>query len=269
MKIISLIALLLVSINTDAQTVLKCTLLDSATKAPVEYVNVGIPNKGVGTVSNEKGVFTLNIPDSLANETIKISAIGYASKTIRINQLKTITSLYLATQSVGLKEVTIKPHTIKQTVLGNKTTAQAITITSAGKNLGWEIATFLNIKHKQTYLKTVKISMVKNPYTNAKYRVNIYAKDAKGNIGENILKQPIIGTFPTTKSVIEIDLTKYNVYVDDDVYVAIEQISMYESGKNQITFSAKLMDKIYFRESSQGAWQHLPVGVGMWVDAEY
>ncbi|MBC7411991.1 MAG: carboxypeptidase-like regulatory domain-containing protein [Bacteroidia bacterium] len=269
MKQIILIALLFVSINTQAQTTLKCTLLDSTTNEPLEYINVGIPNKGVGTVSNEQGLFTLSIPDSLSTEFIKISAIGYATKTIRISQLKTITKLYLATQSIRLKDVVIKPHTIKQTVLGNKTTSQSMTLTSRGENLGWEIATFLNIKHKQTYLKTLKVSIVNNPYTNAKYRINIYAKDNKGNIGENILKQPITGIFPAKSGVIEIDLTKYNMYVDEDVFVAIEQISMYESGKKQISFSAKLMDKIYFRVLSQGSWNPIPIGMGMWVEAEY
>jgi hypothetical protein len=268
MKLIPLILLAVIS-TTHAQTMLKCTVLDSTTKAPLAFVNVGIPNKGVGTVTNELGVFTLTIPDSLKTEKLKISTIGYKCKTVGTSALAASPIIFMASQAFNLKQVTILPHKIKQTVLGNKTTSQTMVVTSSGKSLGWEIATFLNIKHKQTYLKTLKISMVKNPYVNAKYRINVYAKDANGNIGDNILKKQIIGMFPTTSSVMDIDLSKYNLYVDNDVFVAVEQISMYESGKNQITFSVKMLDKIYFRESSQGKWSHIPVGAGMWVEAEY
>ncbi len=65
------------------------------------------------------------------------------------------------------------------------------------------------------------------------------------------------------------DITKYNIYVDDDVFVAIEQISNFEESKNQIAFSVKLFDSMYVREASQGNWAKLPVGFGLWVDAEY
>jgi len=56
------------------------TVKDSETKKPIPYVNIGIVKKNIGTVSDSEGKFDLKFPMTLENDTIKLSSIGYKSK---------------------------------------------------------------------------------------------------------------------------------------------------------------------------------------------
>lgn len=40
-------------------------VIDSKTEKTIEYVNIGISNKGVGTVSNENGIFSLKLNEQV------------------------------------------------------------------------------------------------------------------------------------------------------------------------------------------------------------
>ena len=53
-------------------------------KTPLKYANVGVLNKYVGTVTNDKGIFKFNINNSMINDTLRISSLGYESKDILI-----------------------------------------------------------------------------------------------------------------------------------------------------------------------------------------
>lgn len=54
------IVFILISIIVSSQDYkIKGLIVDSETEKTIEYVNIGISNKGVGTVSNENGLFSL------------------------------------------------------------------------------------------------------------------------------------------------------------------------------------------------------------------
>ena len=48
-----------------AQVFVSGLVSTAATGEPLPYVNIGIPNEGVGTVSNEAGYYTLELPEHL------------------------------------------------------------------------------------------------------------------------------------------------------------------------------------------------------------
>ena len=64
-----------------AQQDYKGKITDKNTGFPLPYVNIGIVNKGIGTVSNESGVFhlKLNPDDFTERDTLVFSSIGYTS----------------------------------------------------------------------------------------------------------------------------------------------------------------------------------------------
>lgn len=41
----------------------------------IEFVNIGIKNKSLGTITNEKGEFTIHINDTLSSESLTFSCI--------------------------------------------------------------------------------------------------------------------------------------------------------------------------------------------------
>ena len=61
-------------------------ILDSL-QNPIQYANIGILNKPIGTVSNKKGEFNLILDNSYLSDTLKISCLGYVSKELLIKNL--------------------------------------------------------------------------------------------------------------------------------------------------------------------------------------
>jgi hypothetical protein len=63
----------------DSFSALKITgkIIDKNTGAPVEYANISLVGKSIGTVSNSVGEFILKISPALINDTLGISYIGY------------------------------------------------------------------------------------------------------------------------------------------------------------------------------------------------
>ena len=221
MRILCFYFFLLFFIDANSQTIIKCKVLDSASKAPVEFANAGIVSKAFGTVTNEKGEFTLNVPDSLLQEKIRISILGYKSKNILLKNLINTTVVYLSASSYNLSEVAVKPKKTKHKVLGNETTSKMATCGFTSNKLGCELGVKLNIKHKETQLKKLSFNIVRNIYDSLIFRVNIYKKDKDGQPGENLLTKNLFVTPQAQTGLVEVDLSTLYLFVDDDVFVTI------------------------------------------------
>src|ERR1700741_3075137 len=63
-------------------------IFDIKTKETIPYVNIGIPGKGVGTVSDNNGNFSFPMDDIYKDDFLKISMIGYKPITLKIQDLK-------------------------------------------------------------------------------------------------------------------------------------------------------------------------------------
>jgi hypothetical protein len=253
----------------SSQTLIKCRLLDSVSKEPVQFANVGIVSRAFGTVTDEKGEFTLNIPDSLANQKIRISLLGYKTKDITVRSLAEKTSLFLSSASYNLNEVAVKPHKVKHKILGNETTSTGITCGFTSNKLGCEMGVKLNIKHKETWLKKLSFNIVRNAYDSLFFRVNIYKTDKDGKPAENLLTKSLFA-YPSSKTgLVEVDLSKLYLFVDNDVIVSLEWIKDFGDTKG-LYFSCQLFGGTWYRMASQDKWEHLSaVGVGLFVDVEY
>lgn len=73
--------------------VLKGKVVEAGNKQPVSFAHVGLVDKAVGTVTNENGEFVLNLAPQYIEDTLGISAIGYA--TLKIPIRSTIGQKYL------------------------------------------------------------------------------------------------------------------------------------------------------------------------------
>lgn len=268
-KIFSLL-LILASCAGSAQLLCKGVLLDSVSRQPIEFANVGVVGKGLGTVTNEKGEYTLSVPDSLLNEKLRFSIIGYKAKTLSPKAASTQSKIFLAQESTSLEEVAVSVKKTKTKILGNNTVHRSVTAGFKKNNLGAEMAVKLNIKHPNTHLKKFMVNIVMCSLDKAMFRLNFYSADEKGYPKENILKQNIIIEPKEKTGLIEVDLTPYNIFVDDDVFVSLEWIK--DLGDvSGLMFSTKLAGSgTYFRQASQDKWEKTtPIGVGLHVEAAY
>ncbi len=254
------------------QSIVTLQLLDSLTKQPVAYANVGVPNKGVGTVSDDNGKVKLTVGDSLLTNSIKISCIGYASKTITVTQALGKNTLLLTSSAVKLNEVVVRPSkATKYKTLGNNTTSKNVSGGFKSNGLGAEIAVKINVKHQYTQLKKLQFYLVKNPINDLQFRVNLYTVAPNGKPDASILKQLILTPKIMGNGLVELDLTPYKIYTNKDVFIALEWIK--DLGDvNDLMFSMKMINNSpsYARYASQDDWHHIPVaGIGLSVDVEY
>lgn len=271
MKLLFILAFCMLAHILFSQNICKGVLLDNSTKQPIEFANIGIVGKGVGTVSNERGEYNFIIPDSLMNNTVKISMIGYKAESFSTERFQKLSEINLIQSATNLNEVAIAVKKTKVKVLGNETKTKAVSAGFKNNSLGAEFGIRLHIKNPQTHLRKLMFNINRNSLDKLPiFRFNVYAMDKKGNPGENILKQNIIVSPSEKTGFVEFDLTPYAIFVDDDVIISIEWIKDLGDAKG-LYFSTKLIgSSTYFRQTSQAKWEKInAIGVGLHAEVAY
>jgi hypothetical protein len=132
------IILIVIQLNAQEQIVFQGTLKDSVNNIPIDYANIGIAHKNIGTISDDKGLFKLSIPKSFINDTITFSRIGYATKHLSINELlsQSNNTIVLKPKISTIREVNISSKKLKKKFRGNQTESHSIVLscTSSPKN---------------------------------------------------------------------------------------------------------------------------------------
>ena len=111
-------------------------VFDANNKAPLAYVNVGIPGKNRGTVTQQDGSFVLAIDKDMYEDSIRFSIAGYQARTVKIGQLL---SVFLNEKITELKEVVVASRSPKTRRLGNTSTSRSVSIGFLMRFLGAEL----------------------------------------------------------------------------------------------------------------------------------
>lgn len=262
-----LIAVLLLYCNITLGQNITGTIISERTKKPVEYVNIGLAGKNIGTVSDANGKFTIAIDSQFDNDSLLFSSIGYDPISIKITDLrKNNITVSLKEKIYELGGVIVKPKKFVHKVLGITTHSKVAMAGFKDNFLGYEMGILMKVK-KSAVVKKVNLNISACSFDTIFYRLNIY-KVTGDNSFENILNKPIYINIPKDKikEKIEIDLQPYNIVVDGDFLVTIEHIK--NMGDGYLYFCAGLAGKTHYRKTSQGEWQTAPVGVSISVDAD-
>jgi len=272
MKNITLLLLLLPSLFINGQNTFKGNLSDKTTKEALPYVNIGIIGKNVGTVSDINGNFELKLPDENDNDTLKISMIGYENLMFLVSDFKkNITkkpNLELSQKTTELREVVISARELKEKILGNKTESKTMVGGFTSNELGNEVGIVIKIKRSPTYINQFSTFITSNKYDSLKFRLNFYdLKDGLPN--KRITNQNIIITSKIKEGKLTVDLSKYDIIVEDDFFVSLEWIE--NLGEKGLYFSMGLLGSpVISRYTSQGDWKKVgAVSLGFNVRAKY
>ena len=249
-------------------------VLDSVSHTPLCYVNIGIANKNIGTVSDVDGKFSLSLPDSLANEQITFSMIGYSNKLLSVNELqKGSGNIFLSPSVIELHPVEIVSKKLKSKKIG-KSSGVGVTFAVGVLDAGGEIGAVMKIPNKKkSFLKDFNFRITANGTDSAVFRLNLYYVEKDGFT--NILNDNIY--FTLQKGVtgdICVDLSPYQIVVDRDILVSIEfleihaeKIEFVENDDNR-NFHGDIYiaggfvgPKSYMRPTSQGVWEKVPLSV--------
>lgn len=262
-----LIFVFLTRFISSAQT-LSGRILEAKTQKPIPYVNIGIPGKNIGTVSDSLGNFSIAYKDSNIHDTLKVSCIGYKSRNLIFADLikKSNAEILMNKMTYTLHEVVIKPGSKSRIrILGNTSYSKFMAIGSKCSNPGSEIGVLY--KNKQsTRIEKVNLQCTANYNTEVLFRINIYNGDS-GRPTSNLLKEPIILKYRFKKGDNIFDLSDYNIEVSNDFFISYETISI-PKGSSVPQFGASLFgSKSFWRYTSQANWDKFPGSISFSVTA--
>lgn len=273
-----LLLFLLTTIHCFSQNVITIDafVIDEETQKPIEFVNVGFLDKGIGTVTDVDGKFILQYDEALIapDDVLQFSTLGYGLKRIKASQLFDVfgksNKVMLSPQRYNLQEVSLTNTTYLPITLGNTSVSEVnMGIWKDRNALGGEIGTRVKIKNKKTRLINLQFRVIENISDSLMVRVNIY-NYKRGMPKENILSKNILSTIKTNQGMVTIPLQSYGIVVDDDIVVSIELLEV--SGL-QIGFAVAASygkGLAFTRTLSQDSWKkNSDIGMAFILDAEY
>ncbi|MES2807697.1 MAG: TonB-dependent receptor [Bacteroidota bacterium] len=80
---------------------------DKETRQPISYSTIAVKPAQTGAATNNKGAFTLSIPQTATAPILVISSIGYQTDTIAVNTGKTSYDIFLVPDKRALNEVVV------------------------------------------------------------------------------------------------------------------------------------------------------------------
>ncbi|MCE5346244.1 MAG: carboxypeptidase-like regulatory domain-containing protein [Bacteroidales bacterium] len=247
----------------------KGKVLSSETNSGIGFVNVGIINKNIGTVTDESGNFTIDLANNYDNDSLRFSMIGYESKSFLVGQFKedSVKNVYLKTRSYKLTEVRVIYHRPKELIIGTPVFTNELRSGFAYNDLGSELGIKVNLK-KPVKLKDINLNVAICTYDSVTYRLNLY-QEVNETEYKNILTEPIYISFTKDKikNVITFDLRKYSIIIEGDVLITLELYK--DLGEGRLLFRTEFFTgSTYHRKTSEGTWVDASGVIGMYLHGQ-
>ena len=224
--------------------------------------------KNTGTVAGNDGKYSLTIDKQFDNDTLMISCIGFKPVSLKISDFKKQDNynIYLEEKVFDVHEVIVKPRIFKQKTLGVTTKSRLAVAGFEDNKLGYECGVLMK-SGKSAVIEKININFASCAYDTIFYRLNIYRINDKKTF-ENILTEPIYLKLSKdkTKETVSIDMKPYDLIIKGDFLVTLEHVR--NLGKGDLYFCCGLSNKTYYRKTSQGLWETVPIGVSISVDAK-
>jgi hypothetical protein len=238
--------------------------VDAETRTPLAFVHIGVFNKNMGVISNEKGRFQLDLSKAQKHDSIGFSMVGYKTLFLAGNQLNTSSDVVIRLQpsSLKLNEVVVSDSRVIDTEnFGRSKPTKTTTGESGLPELGlggeWGVKIFNNGK---TYdVESISFHMRFFTVDSALFRINLY--EVVDNMpGESILQQDIYVRGYKKKKWITTEVIDEGIRIDDNVIATFEFIKIWYSkkGDNQLFITHGLgyeEGRSYSRASSFAPWE--------------
>ena len=254
MKSISLIIALCLPFILFSQNNISGTIKNKSNNESIPYVNIGVVGVSIGTVSDENGCFTLDIPDQYLDTELRISSIGY--KMLAYSTARLFIETYnnggvikLEEEAQQLPEVVVNIKKQKK----KKKQKDKYAIGFEDAKLGRELGVLKNAKEK-SYIDFIEFFIAVNENKKSKLRLNLYSVDENGNPKEKINKSNIYVEIGEEEvGLVFIDLSSHKIEVEGDYIISFECISE----MNKLMFSADIKGETYFRPISLDQWKSI------------
>ena len=230
----------------------------------VPWVNIGIKNKNIGTVSNTEGVYQIRIPEANLTDTLSFSSVGFETAIIPLSKINSNQpfNIVLKETAVNLSAITITHKKPKIKKLGNTGYTPMIWAYVA-RNLNdiTEQGKLILVKKPVRLLSAHVFTGSLKRKDSVSYRLNIY-KVRDGYPSERLFEKSLIKKFPLTETKLSFDLSNESLVIDQDFLISFEYLPEKKSNKPPvISFRAGLGNSGgYLRSASLGQWDKIKGG---------
>lgn len=213
-------------------------IIDDADGTPLIYASIGVIETTVGTVTSEKGDFLLDVKNLPSQSTVRISMIGYKSRTFTIDQLlNKKDTIRLSRVIYHLPEIVVNQGG-KLITFGNKTYSRSKICGWGGNNFGkgWEIGTRFNLDDSPKRIKSLHIRINKQSFDSSLFRIHI--RDIVESLPQNeLLRDNILIAITKESGWITIDLSNYHLVFEGEIALTMEWIKVIGLNKDKLLSS--------------------------------
>ena len=231
------------------QLTIKGKVIKQKNKNPISYVNIGVLNSNLGTISNNDGSFLIKIPQSHASKEILFSAIGFEQQPIPITSFskKKETIISLKEKITTLDEVIVmtpsKERKRKSEWLGNKKRHLMVqgVMRSDSTSAGGAMALLIDTKEHLDYIQKAALFITRNTRPDFKIRIRfLHVNTANNNIpGEDLFDESIVIQSSIKRGWLDFDLSQYRYRIAEDSFFLMfewiledkDRIEMYQTSK--------------------------------------
>lgn len=253
------------------QILLSGHIVDEEKGKPLAYVNIGIKNRNVGTVSTNNGQYHLKIDAAHNTDTLTFSLVGYEAITVPIVQLKGAGSgiIKLRKKTVKLPVVDVLANKPVERKFGVKRRNLLIHFTDGMFNQEdiFEIGQLIKIGNRATRIQSLNLYINSARDDSATFRINFYHYDGKKPAGR-VLERSIVQRRAIQSGWLRFKW-KEPVIIKGDFIAAVEFIPEAKMAIPDISYEVKLggSSKSFYRRNSQGQWNTPPHHYCLYVTA--
>jgi len=278
-----LFSILLSSALCFSQESIKGKIIDSGNGGTLAYVNIGIKDQGVGTVSNRNGQFLLELDQGVnVKERVIFSHIGFVQQEHSVSSLIGKNNIIsMIPEPTLLNEVVVKPKAPKSKKLGRR-----------GKGFGLMHHNFYSAHEKDIddrlskemgmgfslgkdcMLDALNFNITSNDFNTVKFRVNVY-KITNGMPDGPLNTQDIIFEVVDGKlGWFKVDLISYGIYLEKELKKIVVSIQWLESVKMagrskyfSISTAMGTSKNFFYRDKAMDRWSKGKSKLSFYLDA--
>ncbi len=238
----SIILFLLFSMTAFSQnTLIKGRVLSAKDNQPLPYVNLLMQRRALGTSSDKDGFYAVKVPDSILNEKIRVSYVGYEQKILSLQELakglvyleprtEPLNEVYIS-KILENKHVTIRPNWKKEVIgIGNLNGGLYPSIIAKKIDKPEKIEGDCFLEELTIYFYQTREQQDITP----KFRLHIYSVAEIGEPEREILSDYILEK-PQNKSKLEINLLREKILVPKKgVFIGLEHLFIKENQFKEI-----------------------------------
>ena len=230
---------------------------------PIPYVKIGIDKEKTGTISDEKGAFSIDLSSINPNKTIKIEVSGYETYSENVGNFikKNTQQIVLQEKTKLIEEVKINPKKLvdKNWGVNTKTKSVMYSVNPQFNKENFLGETALEFStNKKAKIKNINLNIAQfNSNQPVLLRYTIYNEE--NNLpGKSLLEEEI--TVELTKDQIKdgvftLDVNDQNIWVQGKFFVGIQFLKQFEGN---IKISAALFKTGYLRQF-YGDWEKVSI----------